>query len=107
MDQASTHMAYQRLAEADDTPGDAAGIHDLAGQDEERHGQQRETVDTVVQAGEQGSEEAALVIHHQAEARAGEQCKHHRHTQRHQHQEQPEECRGHAISPAPRRPRRR
>jgi hypothetical protein len=42
MGQAAAHVPQQSISEGDDAVGDSAQVHELAGQQEERHGQQRE-----------------------------------------------------------------
>ena len=44
--EAAAHMADQRHAEVDDPVGDAADVHQVAGQDEAGHAQDDEGIDT-------------------------------------------------------------
>ena len=42
--EAAAQVAHQRVGEGHQPPGDAGAVHDLAGQDEERHGHEGEEV---------------------------------------------------------------
>jgi hypothetical protein len=59
------------LRHGDDAPRDAAGIHQLAGQDEERHRQQREAVSAGLKILSQQLHVPEIQVPHQH--RAGEQ----------------------------------
>ena len=84
-------MTHQRLCEAHDRGSDAAGVHDLAREDEKRYGKQREAVDAVVEAREQGREVLHLAIEQQTQPGTEQQCKHHRRAKGEQQYKDPEE----------------
>ena len=48
MRQPAAQMAHEGLAELDEAGGDAAAVHDFAGQHEERQRHQREAVHAVI-----------------------------------------------------------
>jgi hypothetical protein len=83
--QAAADVAHPGLRHVDDAPADPAGVHQLAGQDEEGHREQRKAVDT----GHQVLRQQLRVpeIEHPGHAGAGQhQGQAHVHANAHEHQ---------------------
>jgi hypothetical protein len=75
-------VADQRHGEVHDAPGQAAGVHDLAGQHEEGHGQQRKAVGAVDHVLRQDLRVEHVEVPHQRGA-AQQQGERNGHAQRH------------------------
>ena len=94
-------MPDQGHGEGDDAARQAAGVHDLAGQHEERHGQQRKAVGAFGGVLRQDLRIEHVQVPHQRRA-AQQQRERDRHPQRHGAEQRPEEDGdGHAGSPLP------
>ena len=88
MRKASPQVAHQGLGELNQAFGDAAFVHHLACQHEERDGHQRKAVHTVVNITIKQGDVSFLAIQPQQDARRGEQAEEHRQTD---HQEDEED----------------
>ena len=80
--QATTHPADESAGESEDAVGEPSGIHQVAGEDEEGHGQQREAVDAVDHAG--GNDCGRHPDHPDADHGGNAEGDRHRHAQQEQ-----------------------
>ena len=92
--EAAAHPARQRHGEVVDAVGDAGRVHQVAGEDEERHGQQREAVDAAghaVQDHEVGDARDEVGVE---EGGAGERDEHGHAGDQYGEEDEDEECHG-------------
>jgi hypothetical protein len=83
-------MADQREREIDDALGEPAGVHDLSGENEKRHGKQREAVRAVDQVLREDLRIELVEVDHQGDA-AGEQREGDRNAERHRPEQRAQE----------------
>ena len=96
----AAHPAGERHGEVVDAVGDAGRVHEVAGEDEERHGQQREAVDAAghaVQDDEVGDARDEVRVE---ERGAGERDEHGHAGDQHGEEDEDQECHGRAPQSA-------
>ena len=92
-------MAHQRLAELHKTDGDAAFVHQLACQHEERDRHQRKAVHAVIDIPVEQRDVFFLPVQPKKQAGRGQQAKEHRQSDQQEQQEQRKEPNQHLFAP--------
>ena len=98
MGEAATDVADEALREVHQAAGDAARVHQLAGEDEERDGHEREAVHAVVEAAQDLRVERHLAVEKEADAGCEQEHEDHGDAHGHEDEEEPEEGYRHCCS---------